>query len=380
MWYMTQERKLLQKVVKEFTEKEIVPFIPTMETGEYPVEIIKKLGQIGVLGLCHDEEYGGYGVDYINWYLALEEISKASCTVALLAAQTSELCAHFCQHVCTPAQVEKYIKPAVRGEIILGQFATEPCGMVSLAEFQTTAVRDGEDWIINGNKIFATNAGVCDYAMVICRTSDDPDPVTMRGASMFMVPHGTPGYTIGHIENKMGCHGSNTGQVYFNNCRLPSDALIGKVDECIPVLMERFNPGLGFYGALALGAAEAVYDKTRKFLDSRLQVGVSLWDGHQVIRNQMSEMWMQIEMLRQALYGYGEMQNRGGMDVTGLAIALKVQGVKTAKFVSDTCITLHGGLGTVHEVDIERYYRDVKMLDLTCGSNFTLTDILSMSL
>ena len=379
MWYMTPRRKLLQKIVREFAEKEIRPFIPELEKGRYPVDIIKKLGQIGVLGLCHDEQYGGHGVDYVNWYIALEEISRVSSTVALLAAQTSELCAHFCEHVCTPAQVEKYIKPAVRGEIILGQYATEPCGMVSLADFETTAVRDGDGWIINGCKIFSTNAGVCDYAMVICRTSNNPDSATMRGASMFMVHKDTLGYTVGHIENKLGCHGTNTGQTYFSNCRVPADALIGKVDECIPVLMERFNPGLGLYGALNLGAAAAVYDKTRAFLSERKQAGVSLWDAHQVVRNQMSEMWMQIELFRQALYGYAEMQNRG-MEVTGLAIALKVEGTKLAKSVCDKCITLHGGLGTVQETDVERYFRDVKMFDLTCGSNFTLVDIWAMSL
>jgi len=376
---MTPQRKLLRKIVKEFAEKEIRPFVPEMEKGIYPVEIIKKLGKTGILGLCHDKQYGGHGSDYINWYLALAEISKVSSTVGLLAAQTSELCAHFCEHVCTPAQVEKYIKPAVRGEIILGQFATEPCGMASLADFQTVAARDGDGWILNGGKIFSTNAGVCDYAMVICRTSDNPDPLTMRGASMFMVPKDTPGYTVGHIERKLGCHGTNTGQTYFNNCRLPADALIGEVDGCLPVLMERFNPGLGFYGALNLGAAEAVYNKARAFLSERLQAGVSLWNGHQVIRNQMSEMWMRIEIFRQALYGYAEMQNRG-MEVTGLAISLKVEGTKMAKSICDKCITLHGGVGTVYETDLERHFRDVKMFDLTCGSNFTLVDILSMSL
>jgi len=379
MWYMTPQRKLLQKIVKEFAEREIRPFIPRLEAGVYPVAIIKKLGEIGVLGLCHDMQYGGHGVDYTNWYLALEEISKVSSTVALLAAQTSELCAHFCEHVCTSAQIEKYIKPAVRGEIILGQFATEPCGMASLADFETTAVRDAEGWVINGGKIFATNAGVCDYAMVICKTSDHPEPGTMRGASMFMVPKGAPGYTIGHIENKLGCHGTNTAQVYFDNCRLPVDALIGKVDECLPVLMERFNPGLGLYGALNLGAAQAVYEKTRAFLSARLQNGLSLWDTHQVIRNHMSKMWMRLAVFRQALYGYAQMQSEG-MEVTDLAISLKVEGAELAKSVCDQCITLHGGLGTVKETGLERYYRDVKMFDITCGSNLTLVDVLSKSL
>ncbi|MCL2619167.1 MAG: acyl-CoA/acyl-ACP dehydrogenase [Defluviitaleaceae bacterium] len=379
MWYITRERKLLQSIVREFVETEIVPFIPELEKGIYPLGIIKRLGGIGVLGLCHDTKYGGHGVDYINWYIALEEISKASSAVALLAAQTSELCAHFCEDVCTPEQVEKYIKPAVRGEIILGQFATEHSGMITVADFNTTAVRDGDDWVINGSKIFSTNAGVCDYAMVLCRTSQAPDPATMRGASMFMVHKSNPGYVVGHIENKLGWHGTSTGQTYFNDCRVPSDALIGEVDGYLPELMKRFTPGLGLYAALSLGCAEAVYRKTRTFLDNRVQAGVSLWDRHQVVRNQMSQMWMQIETLRCALYGYAEMQNKG-MDVTGLGIALKVEGTKVAKSVCDTCLTLHGGIGTVNETGIERYYRDVKMFDFACGSNFSLVDALAVSL
>ncbi|MCL1992905.1 MAG: acyl-CoA/acyl-ACP dehydrogenase [Spirochaetes bacterium] len=376
---MTLERKLLRKIVKEFAEKEIRPFIPDLENDIYPVEIIKKLGKIGVLGLCHDKKFGGHGVDYINWYIALEEISKVSSTVALLATQTTHLCAHLSGDLFTPAQVEKYIKPAVRGDIILGQFVTEHNGFVSVSDFETTAVRDGNDWIINGGKVLSTNADVCDYAMVVCKTSDNSDAASMYGASMFMVSKDNPGFTVGHIENKFGMRGSSTGQTYFNNCRVSNDDLIGKVDECLILLGNRLNDGLGLYAALALGSAEAVYEKTRTFLSERMRAGKSLWDTHQVIRNQMAEMWIQIENLRCALYGYAEMQNQN-MNVSGLGIALKVEGVRIAKSVCDTCMTLHGGLGTVKEVDIERYYRDVKMFDITCGSNFTLIDTLASSL
>jgi butyryl-CoA dehydrogenase len=379
MWYITPERELLRKTVREFAQKEIRPFIPELEKEAYPAEILKKLGRIGILGLCHDPGYGGSGVDYINWYLALEEIAKESHTVALLAVQTSDLCAHCAEGACTPAQVEKYIKPAVRGDIILGQWATEPSGMANVAEYETTAVRDGDGWVINGSKIFSTNAGACDYAMVICRTSDHADPVTLRGASMFIVSKDNPGLTIGHIEHKFGWHGSATGQTYFHNCLVSNDDLIGEVDECVPYLIGRVNPGLGFYGALALGAAEAVYAKTRAYLAGRIQGGKSLWNAHQVVRNQMSEMWMQIEQLRCAVYGYAETRMRG-MEVTGLAIALKIEGTKLAKAVCDKCMTLHGGLGTVRETGIERYYRDVKMADVACGSNLTLTDALTYSL
>ncbi|MGI5927962.1 MAG: acyl-CoA dehydrogenase family protein, partial [Thermacetogeniaceae bacterium] len=267
MWYMNEERKMLQKMIKEFTQNEIKPFIAQMEENDtYPKEILKKLGELGVLGLCLDEKYGGSGEDWISMGIVLEEIAKESNTVALLTALASDITAHMIAPYCTPEQIEKFIKPAVKGEILLANWATEPCGIFNIGEYETTAVLEGDEWVVNGGKIFATNAGQCDYAFVVCRTNENANAAAMDGWSWIMIPANSDGFKVGHIENKLGWKGSSTGQVYFNNVRVPKENLIGEKDKAFQYLVERLVPGYCLYGAWTLGSAEGVYEKTKKFL------------------------------------------------------------------------------------------------------------------
>lgn len=377
MWYMTEERKLLQKMVRDFTQKEIKPFVDQMEKDAYPREILKKLGEIGVLGLCLDDKYGGSGEDWINMGIALEEIAKESNTVALLTALASDMTAHMIAPLCTPEQVEKFVKPAVKGDILLGHWTTEPCGIFNIAEYETTAVLDGDEWVLNGGKIFCTNAGQCDYAFVVCKTNENANAATFDGWSWIMVPtKNTPGFEVGHIEHKLGWRGSSTGQVYFNNCRVPKKNLIGEKDKVFPYLLANLVPGYCLYGAWTLGSAESVYEKTRKFLSERIQGGKSLWDTHQVVRCEMAKMWCEIETFRASLYAILESRNQG-MDIHNFALALKLKGSELLEHVASSCIELHGGVGTVYETGIERYYRDAKMNYIGCGSNKTLVDYLT---
>lgn len=376
MWYMNEERKLLQKMVRDFTQKEVKPFIPKMEKDVYPTEILRKMGKAGILGLCLDEKYGGVGKDWINVGIALEEIAKESNTMALLTYLNSETTTGMISELCTPEQVEKWVKPAARGEITLALWATEPCGIFNVSEYETTAVLDGDEWVINGGKIFATNAGNCEYAIVICRTNDNANAATFDGWSFIMIPCDTPGYIVGHEENKLGWKGSSTCQVYFNNCRVPKGNLIGPLDKGFPLLLKDLVPGYCSYGAFTLGSSVGVYEKTRKYVSERIQSGKSLWDSHQAIRYEMAQIWTEIETFRGSVYSTLEMRNQG-MDVSRQAIGLKVNGAKLLESVASRCIVLHGGIGTVYETDIERYYRDAKMNFLGCGSTSSLIDYLS---
>jgi acyl-CoA dehydrogenase len=380
MWYLTDERKLLQEMVRDFSEKEIRPFVDEMEKNSaYPKEILKKLGEMGIFGLNLEEKYGGSGVDWVSMALVMEEMAKVSSTAALLAYLASEMTSHTMADACTPDQVERIIKPAVKGDILLGLWTTEPCGIFNLAEYETTAVLEGDEWVINGGKIFATNAGVADYSFVYCRTKEDADVATMDGWSCICVPTDTPGVEIGHIENKIGWKGTQTGQVYFNDVRVRKDNLIGEKDKAFPYLISKLFPGYLFYGAWSVGAAEAVFEKTKDYLKQRTQGGVSLWDAHQVIRNDMANLWADISLLKNAVYSVAENMNRGINSVRE-TIMLKAKGNKIAEHVISECIVLNGGVGTVYETDIERYLRDVKMHYVGCGSDKTLIDMLSTML
>ena len=375
MWYMNEERKMLKEMVKEFTQNEVKPFIPRMENDEYPKDILKKMVEIGLLGLIHEEKYGGSGVDWISFGLVIEEIAKESNTLALLTSLATDVTVAMIKDLCTPEQVDKFVKPAIKGDILLACWATEPCGIFNLAEYETTAVRDGDDWIINGGKIFATNGSVADYGFALCKTGEF-NPETMEGLTFFMIPTAADGFSSGHAEHKLGWKGTDTNQVYFDSIRLSDAYRIGPVDKAAPVLIHETIAGYTLYGAFTLGSAEGVYEKTRKYLAERIQNGKSLWETHQVIRNDMAKLWAMIENFKGAVYTALDCQNKGE-DVTTKAIALKLQGMELMNEVSKECILLHGGTGTVLETDIERYYRDSIMTGIGCGSNKTLVDFLS---
>lgn len=377
MWYMNEDREMLANAFREFAEKEIRPFIPKMEEKEeHPKELLAKMGELGMLGLCIDEEYGGAGADFVNYGLMLEEVSKESHSFGLLTFLATQLTIGLIHKLCTPEQVDKFVKPAINGEILLSIVATEPGGASNAPEYETRAVLDGDEWVINGGKILITNADTADVHLVQCVTGDKVDPITMDGVSLIAIPANTKGFTVGHMEKKLGWKGSHTGQVYFNDCRVPKDNLIGELNKAQMTIQLILGSEFSAYGPMNLGSMEAVYEKTMSFVKSRMQGGKSLWDTHQVLRNDMAKMWIKIDNYRNAVYSVLENRNRGE-NIIAQSIALKVEGEEILEHIASQCIELHGGTGTVYETGIERYYRDAKMGALGCGSNKTMIDSLS---
>ncbi len=378
MWYMNEERELLVKAFREFAEQEIRPIVDKMEKqDEYPVEALRTMGQLGFIGLGIDQRgVGGEAADYVNFGLMIEECAKVSHGFALLAyaAQTA---LGLYEKVFTPEQIETIMKPALAGKLIISDPINEPCGIFNPAEYETTAVLDGDEWVINGCKVLISSIDVADLHIAVCRTSEKFDPVTMRGLSAFAIPANTPGIEIGHIEDKLGWHGSRTGTIYFNDVRIPKENLVGELDNIWgPVLLGRFSQEIVAYGPMNLGAMETCFEKTKHFLQNRIQNGVSLWDAHEVIRNDMARIWIKITNYRNAVYAVLEEKNRGE-DVFASAIALKVEGEALLRNITSDCIDFHGGTGTVYETDVERFYRDAKMGAIGCGSVKTYINTLS---
>lgn len=377
MWYMNSERQLLVKAFRDFAQGEIKPFVSRMEENEeYPREIIHKMGKLGMLGLGIDKKYGGTGTDYVNYGLFLEEVAKVSNTVALLSFVASQLTVGIIHKLCTPEQVEKWVKPALSGDLLLSLANDESCGSGNISEFTTTAHLEDDEWVINGGKIFITNADMADVHVVTCIT-DKVDLQTLAGASLIAIPADTPGVSVGHMENKLGWKGSHTGQLYFNNVRVPKENLIGPLNRGYIAEGGVLLSEVSAYGPMDLESMEAVFKMTKDYLQKRVQNGKSIWDSQQSARDNMASLWLRISNFRNSVYGVLSSRNQG-QDITAQAIALKIAGEQLLEDVVSQCIELHGGMGVIYETGIERFYRDSKMSAVGCGSNKTLTDMLTM--
>lgn len=375
MWYMNEERELLQAAFREFAQTRVRPHVAKMEEEDANAkQLIKEMGELGFLGLTMEEEYGGSGRDYINWALLMEEIGKESYTVGLLA-----MIAHLFNrgmafpNACTEEQIKKYLIPAVQGEHVMGLAGCEASGGSFFDGFETVAKREGDDWVINGSKVFITQCDVADYFLVMARTKDHVDPMTFDGMDMFIVAANTEGVSTGHIENKLGWNGSRTGCLYFNDVR------VSEADHMkIGMVFVPEEHG-GSYAALSLGAAETVIEKTVSYLKQRIQYGVSLWDSHESMRNDIAKLVAKVSNFRNATYGHmANMTN--GVRISSEALALKIEGAKLLEEVTSECMTLMGGVGIVYETGIERFYRDNKTSELGCVSNKTALSYIAYAL
>lgn len=375
MWYMNEERELLQKTFREYTEKRVRPLAKKMEWEEASSrDVLLEMGKLGMFTMPVPEAAGGTGPDYISWALLLEELGKEGATFAFLALLRQVFNGPL-QAACTPEQIEKYVKPAVNGEILIGLAGNEPAGANNLFEYQTTAVKDGNDWIINGAKVLVTQADAVDVFMVIALTKDQIDFRTMEGLDIFFVPCNDPGFKVGHIENKVGLHGSRTGSVYFENIRVPeSDRMPNPMG-----LLMGFGPELSGYAAIALGGAEAMIAKTADYLKNRIQMGTSLWDAHESARHDLARLQMEVYNYRNSVYGHMANRNCGIHDSLE-AGALKASAGPLLEKVAGECMMLMGGTGVIRETGIEQYWRDAKALEIACFSDKTFTGNIAASL
>ena len=364
-WYMNEERELLQKAFREFAQQRVRPYVDKMEKEDAGCkDLLLEMGQLGFYTFGKPERFGGAGDDRIPIGLLVEEIGKESYTVALGA-----MCQHlFLQEIfndCSEEQIQKYAVPCMNGETVLGLAACEPNGSMNFDGYSTTAVKDGNEWVLNGNKCLITLADVADVFVVTALIDGKFDPATFEGYHTFIVPANTPGVKIGHIERKVGWNGSRTGCVYFENVRIPEENQTPKPLYLGPSL------GLGgMYGAIDLGGAETCIDKTVNILKNREYYGVSLWESHEVIRNNVAELVIKVKNFRNSVYGLMSDWSLGEANLAD-DYAVKIEGVKFLRDIASECMALVGGMGYVYETGLERYYRDVIVSDVACCSSKT---------
>jgi len=380
MYYLTEERQLMINITKEFMEKEAKPLVMEYEkTEKFPFELYKRAGELGLLGIPFSEKHGGLGSDWTTYALVTEEIGKVMPILAIAIGSSSVLAGGLVETAGSPEQIDRFMVPACKGDIIFAGAFTEATGGSNFFEMQGNAVQDGDDWVINSNKLLITNAGgAADVYLVLVRTGE-LNPATATGFSFFFVEKDRPGFTTAPPEIKMGFHGSNSGSVTLKNVRVPKENILGKAGDGLKYLVANSPDEFMLAGALCLGMAEGAYDMALKYSMERMQMGKSMFDNFQVTRHKLANMNMEIEALRDFIYTTYDLRDRGIIPMDRSRM-LKIKGSRVAEYVAAEAIQLHGGVGVVKGTGVERFWRDAKINQIAGGSIEALNDGIAQSI
>jgi butyryl-CoA dehydrogenase len=377
MWYLTDERQLVLDATKEFVRTEVAPQVAHVEkTSEFPMELFKRAGELGLIGLTIPAEYGGSGVDQTASALVLEEIAKTMPVLTIAMGAHALLAGGLIQMLGTDEQKRKWLAPAATGEKILACASTEPVGGDNQVEFSTRAVRDGDGWVINGAKCLICNVGVADYYVVIAVTAEQVDPITKAGISCFVVPADAPGLKVGEAEHKLGWRGSATGSVYFDDVRVPADALVGPEGGCLQAMFVSASAEFLSCGPVSLGIAEGAYAMALDYSMTRTQQGHTMFDRFQVTRHKLARMWGEIESLRALVYSTYAQRDAGELELAKCRL-MKIKGAEVSEYVCREAIQLFGGVGTIVDTGVERYWRDAKVMAIGGASVEALVDVVA---
>jgi len=362
---LSPKHEMLRNMYREFAEKEIEPIAAEIdETCEFPFENVKKMGKLGMLGIPFPKKYGGAGGDNLSYIIAVEEISRACATHGvILSAHTSLGCNPIYQFG-TEEQKQKYLVPLAKGEK-LGAFGlTEPNAGSDASAQQTTAVLDGNEYVLNGTKIFITNGGIADTYIIFAMT--DPSQ-GLKGISAFIVEKDTPGFTFGKKEHKLGISGSSTTELIFQDCRIPKENLLGKEGAGFKIAMQTLDGGRIGIGAQALGIAQAALDEAVRYAKERQQFGKPL-GKFQAIQWMIADMAVRIDAARLLVYRAAWLKDNNKPYGKEASMA-KLYASETASFCANKAIQVHGGYGYMKEYKVERLIRDAKITEIYEGTS-----------
>lgn len=362
---LTREQELVRQMVREFAVNEVKPIAAEIdETERFPMENVKKMAELGMMGIPFPKELGGSGGDVLSYIIAVEELSKVCGTTGVILSAHTSLCASLIYENGIPSQKEKYLVPLAKGEKIGAFGLTEPGAGTDAAGQQTTAVLDGDNYILNGSKIFITNGGVAETFIVFAMTDKSQGT---RGISAFIVEKGFPGFSIGKKEDKLGIRASSTTELIFENCIVPKENLIGKEGKGFGIAMKTLDGGRIGIAAQALGIAEGAYEETIKYMKERKQFGRSL-SAFQGLQWMIAEMETKIEAAKLLVYKAAWLkQNKLPYSVD--AAKAKLFAAEVAMDVTTKAVQLHGGYGYTKEYPVERMMRDAKITEIYEGTS-----------
>ncbi|MEJ8544211.1 acyl-CoA dehydrogenase [Brevibacillus borstelensis] len=360
-----EEQDMMRRMVRDFAQKEIAPFVPVMEeTEKFPRDIVKKMGEIGLMGIPIPEEWGGAGADFQSYILAIHEISKVSATVGVILSVHTSVCTNPILYFGTDEQKRKYVPQLATGKM-LGAFAlTEPHAGSDAGRIRTSAVRDGDAFVLNGNKVFITNGGEADVYIAFAVT--DPS-VGTRGISAFIVDKNTPGFAVGKKEKKMGLHGSSTTELIFDNARVPAENLLGKEGDGFTIAMANLDVGRIGIAAQALGVAEAALEYATQYARERQQFGRPIIQ-QQAIAFKLADMATTAEAARLLVYRAADLRSKGLLCGMEASMAKKFASDAAMKLAVEA-VQIFGGYGYTREYPVERLFRDAKVSQIYEGTN-----------
>ncbi|MCL4515041.1 MAG: acyl-CoA dehydrogenase [Firmicutes bacterium] len=362
---LTDEQRMTQKMVHDFAERELAPIAAEIdEESRFPGEIVGKMAELGLFGLPFPEEYGGAGPDTLAYAIAVEEISRVSASTGITFAAHCSLGTAPLYLFGTPEQKERWLFPLIRGKF-LGAFGlTEPNAGSDAGGTQTTAVRDGDEWVINGSKCFITNAS---YAGVVVITALTAKGQGSRGISSIIVPAGTRGFSIGKKYRKLGLQASDTAELIFEDCRVPLANLLGREGQGFKQFLEILDGGRIGIAAMAVGIAQGCLDASLKYARERVQFGQSI-SKFQAIQFKLADMATQIELARLATWRAAWLKDHH-QPFTKEAAMAKLFASETASWAAGQAVQIHGGYGYMKEYPVERYFRDAKLTEIGEGTS-----------
>lgn len=362
---LTEEQQMIRKMVHDFAEKEIRPITREIDaTGQFPWEIIRKMGALGLMGLPIPEEYGGSGADTISYALAVEEVSRVSGSIGITLAAHTSLGLYPIYRFGSDEQKRKYLPRLASGQGLAAFGLTEPEAGSDAAAIKTTAVLDGDYWIINGQKIFITSGSIADVVIIAAVTDKSAGT---RGISNFIVEKGTPGFRPGRDEEKMGLKGSVTSQLFFADCRVPKGNLLGQLGEGYKQFLITLDGGRISIGAMAIGLAQGAFEAAVKYSKERVQFGQPI-ASFQAIQWMIADMATEIEAARLLVYRAAWLKDKG-VRFTKEAAMAKLYASEAAERACFKAIQIHGGYGYMREYDVERIYRDNRLTTIGEGTS-----------
>ena len=362
----TDEQNQLRRSIREFAEAEIAPHVMEWdEASRFPTEIVPKLADMGLLGVIFPEQYGGAGLGYIEYAVAIEELARVDGSIGLSVAAHNSLCSNHIFKFGTEDQKKRYLTPLAQGKKIGAWSLTEPEAGSDAGGTRTVARRDGKHWVLNGAKTFTTNGHCADVCVAMAVTDKSKNS---HGISAFIVEKGTPGFKPGKKENKLGMRASDTSEVIFTDCRVSEENLLGPEGEGFTGSLKILDGGRISIAALGLGMAQGALEAATKYAKQRKQFGQPISE-FQAIQFKLADMATQVEAARLLVYHAAWLADQNSVRYSRESSMAKLFASEVAVRVANECVQIHGGYGFIKDYPAEKFYRDSKLCTIGEGTS-----------
>ncbi|HET7579335.1 MAG TPA: acyl-CoA dehydrogenase [Bacillales bacterium] len=373
----TDEQEMMRKMVRDFAEKELVPVLESMdEADEYPLEVVRRAGELGLMGIPIPEEYGGAGMDFTSYIIAIHELSKVSASFGVILSVHTSVGTNPIFYFGTEEQKKKYVPKLASGQYIGAFGLTEPSAGSDAGSLKTRAVKKGDHYVLNGSKVFITNGEVADTFVVFARTNQEE--AGHRGVTAFIVDRDTPGFSIGKKEKKMGLNGSGTVEIVFEDAEVPEENLLGQEGEGFRIAMANLDVGRIGIAAQSLGIAEAALEHATAYAKDRVQFGKPI-GKQQAVGFKLADMATEVEAAKLLTYRAANLRMKG-LPCGQEASMAKLFASTAARKTSIEAVQVFGGYGYTKDYPVERLFRDAKVTEIYEGTSEIQRRVISKKL